>query len=229
MVIKCSRFNSVSATATCSLARRCSARRPSRCCSTSSTPPPTSRRGRRGFVPPRTAPPCGPRRRRGRGGKRRDNSSSSRTPPAVKTEKVEPSFRGVFELNIGNTDQTGKTESAIEKKDGQCVVNCKSDGTRLYRQGAASACRARAGRALRLLSGGPVQGQARGGQVQCLRQGALCRQRGVPLQHGLLPRTGGQQGLFRWFDFGITYKFYFRGKNSRAFDDKSKPSLSEKF
>ena len=28
---------------------------------------------------------------------------------------------------------------------------------------------------------------------------------------------------------GITYKFYFRGKNSRAFDDESKPSLSEKF
>ena len=27
---------------------------------------------------------------------------------------------------------------------------------------------------------------------------------------------------------GITYKFYFRGKNSRAFDDESKPSLSEK-
>ena len=36
-----------------------------------------------------------------------------------------------------------------------------------------------------------------------------------------------ESGLFRWFGFGITYKFYFRGKNSQAFDDESKPSLSE--
>ena len=45
----------------------------------------------------------------------------------MKTEKVEPSFKGLFELNIGNIEQTGKTESPIKKKDGQCVVNCKSD------------------------------------------------------------------------------------------------------